>query len=143
MMLFLPPPPLSPVNHTYRRIKVGKIGAQAHTYPYGRTGYFMSIELRYHPLIPNRTCHVNLETLEGDCPIFKDIAFEDISIAGAVSAGNINGFKGDLLQGLRFKNVTFVEEPKSGWTCGYTDLASFSAVNVKPPLHCSSSGKSH
>jgi hypothetical protein len=30
------------VNHTYRRIKVGKIGANAHTAPYGRTGYFMS-----------------------------------------------------------------------------------------------------
>eukprot|EP01044_Picomonas_judraskeda_P035383 COSAG03_NODE_15111_length_440_cov_174.982405_1_plen_70_part_01 len=52
------------------------------------------IELRYHPLIPNRTCHVNLESLEGDCPIFKDITFEDISIAGATKAGDISGFQG-------------------------------------------------
>ena len=126
------------VNHTYRRIKVGKIGERAHTAPHGLTGYFMSIELRYHPLIPNRTCHVNLGTLEGTCPIFKDVAFEDISIGGAHKAGDISGFKGDLLQGLSFKNVSFAEKPTVDWNCGYTDLASFSAVDVRPPLTCSS-----
>lgn len=81
---------------------------------------------------------MNIDTLEGDCPIFKDIAFEDISIGGAVRAGDINGFEGDLLRGLSFKNVSFMERPQVDWTCGYTDLASFSAVNVKPPLICSS-----
>jgi hypothetical protein len=86
----------------------------------------------------NRTCHVNVPALEGDCPIFKDITFEDIAIAGAVRTGDINGFKGDLLQGLTFKNVSFAEKPKGDWTCGYTDLASFSAVDVNPPLTCSS-----
>lgn len=123
------------VNHTYRRLKVGKM---APTWQQKHGGFFISVELRYHALIPNWTCHVNVETLEGDCPIFKDITFEDIAIAGAVRAGDINGFKGDLLQGLSFKNVTFVEKPEQDWTCGYTDLASFSAVDVKPPLRCSS-----
>ena len=105
----------------------------------GRTGYFISIELRYHPLIPNRTCHVNLETLEGDCPIFKDIRFEDITVANATRAGDINGFLGDPLYGLAFNNVTFADLASGGgWQCGYTDLASFSAVDVRPPLTCSS-----
>ena len=128
------------VNHTYRRIRVGKLGATAHTAPHRGTGFFISIELRYHPLIPNRTCHVNVETLEGDCPIFKDIAFEDITVAGATRAGDINGFVGDPLRGLTFKNVSFLSElPSSrGWNCGYTDLASFSAVNVQPQLTCHS-----
>ena len=123
------------VNHTYRRLKVGKM---APTWQQPRAGFFISIELRYHPLIPNRSCHVNLETLEGDCPIFKDITFEDIAVAGAMRAGDINGFKGDLLKGLSFKNVTFAKKPVGGWSCGYTDLASFSAVDVAPPLSCRS-----
>ena len=41
------------VNHTYRRIKVGKIAANTYQQPHG--GYFLSIQLRYHPLIANRT----------------------------------------------------------------------------------------
>jgi hypothetical protein len=90
----------------------------------------MSIELRYHPLIPNRTCHTF------DCPLFKDIVFEDMVITGAARAGDINGFDGDLLQGLKFKNVTFVRPPKRGWTCGYVDLASFDAAGMDPPLPC-------
>jgi hypothetical protein len=126
------------VNHTYRRIKVGKLGATAHTAPHGHTGYFISVELRYHPLIPNRTCHVNMETLEGDCPIFQDIAFQDISVAGAASAGSIAGFEGDLLRGLTFSNVTFAPRPKQAWSCGYVDLSSFAARNVQPPLSCKS-----
>jgi len=92
----------------------------------------MSIELRYHPLIPNRTCNT------WDCPLFKDITFEDITVTGAARAGDINGFKGDLLQRLTFRNVTFKEAPKEGWTCGYVDPTSFVAVNVNPPLTCSS-----
>ena len=57
-------------------------------------------------------------------------------------AGDINGFKGDLLEGLNFKNVSFATKPASGWSCGYTDLASFSAVDVVPPLICSSGDSS-
>ena len=90
----------------------------------------MSVELRYHPLIPNRTC------LPWDCPLFSNVRFEDISIAGAARAGDINGFKGDLLQGLSFKNVTFKELPAGGWSCGYVNLTTFSAVDVTPPLKC-------
>lgn len=109
----------------------------APTWQQPHAGFFISIELRYHPLIPNRTCDVNVPALEGDCPIFKDISFEDIVIAGAVRAGDINGFKGDLLRGLTFRNVSFTEKPKGDWTCGYTDLTSFSAIDVSPPLTCS------
>lgn len=116
-------------NHTYRRIRVGNI--QSNSYQQPHAGYFMSIELRYHPLIPNRTCQ------SWNCPVFEDISFEDIAITGAERAGDINGFKGDLLQGLRFKNVTFQTKPKHGWTCGYVNLTSFEATSVEPPLACS------
>lgn len=117
-------------NHTFRRIRVGRIAPNDYQQKNG--GYFMSIELRYHPLIPNRTCH------EWNCPRFEDIHFEDIRATGASRAGDINGFKGDLLKGLTFRNVTFAEEPKQGWSCGYVDLDSFSAVDVSPPLSCNS-----
>ena len=81
----------------------------------------MSIALRYHPLIPNRTCHVNLETLEGDCPIFKDIRFEDITVASATTAGDISGFVGDPLHGLAFKNVTLSKAMSAGLTLKVMD----------------------
>jgi hypothetical protein len=115
-------------NHTYKNLKVGKIWSNS--YQQRNAGYFISVELRYHPLIPNRTC------TEYDCPLFKDVRFENISISGAQRAGDINGFKGDLLTGLSFKNVTFKDKPKLGWSCGYTDLRTFSAVDVDPPLTC-------
>ena len=122
-------------NHTFRRLRVGQIAPNSYQQPHG--GYFMSIELRYHPLIPNRTCHVNLATNQGDCPIFQDVTFEDIVVTGARTAGDINGFKGDLLKGLTFRNLTFKETPKQGWSCGYVDQATFSATAVNPPLSCS------
>ena len=56
-------------NHTFRRIRVGNI--QPNSYQQEGGGYFISIELRYHPLIPNRTCHVNRAADQGDCPIFQ------------------------------------------------------------------------
>ena len=113
------------------------LGAQCKTHTRRcRAVDFLSIELRYHPLIPNRTCHVNVATNEGDCPIFEDIRFEDIVVTGAVRAGDIAGFKGDLLRGLTFKNLTFRTKPKTGWSCGYVDMDSFSAVGVAPPLKC-------
>jgi hypothetical protein len=115
-------------NHTYRRIRVGDI--QPNSYQQKNGGYFISIELRYHPLIPNRTCEW------WNCPLFEDIRFEDIAATGAVRAGDINGFKGDLLKGLHFKNVTIGGKPKS-WTCGHVDLETFSAVDITPPLKCS------
>eukprot|EP00038_Savillea_parva_P030910 m.81295 g.81295 ORF g.81295 m.81295 type:complete len:458 (+) comp9402_c1_seq1:109-1482(+) len=117
-------------NHTYRRIRVGRIAPNSYQQPNG--GYFMSIELRYHPLIPNRTC------TPWDCPLFDGVHFEDIVATGAARAGDINGFKGDLLNGLTFKNVTFKETPKLGWSCGYVNLDTFSAQDVQPPLTCSS-----
>ena len=123
------------VNHTWRRLRVGRIAPNDYQQKNG--GYFMSIELRYHPLLPNRTCHVNREALAGDCPIFSNVSFEDIAVTGAARAGDLNGFDGDLLHGLSFRNVTFKEAPKQGWTCGYTDLASFSQVAVDPPITCS------
>ena len=91
---------------------------------------YSNISPRYHPLIPNRTCN------HWDCPLFQNIHFEDIAITGAVRAGDINGFKGDLLQGLTFKNVTFEKVPKEGWKCGYVDLDTFKAEDVVPPLKC-------
>ena len=115
-------------NHTYRRIKVGRLAPNTYQQPGG--GFFLSIELRYHPLIPNRTCAA------WDCPLFEDVTFQDIRATGAVRAGDIAGFRGDLLRGLRFDNVTFAERPKQGWQCGYVDLASFSATGVDPPLRC-------
>ena len=123
------------VNHTFRRIRVGKIAANTYQQPHG--GYFLSIQLRYHPLIPNRTCSINRATGEGNCPIFKDISFEDISIKGADCAGNIAGFKGDLIEGLTFRNVTFDTPPKDGWRCGYVDPKTFSSGGMTPALQCS------
>jgi hypothetical protein len=120
------------VNHTYRRIKVGNIQPNDYQQPDG--GYFISIELRYHPLIPNRTCHVNRETMEGDCPIFENVTFEDISATGAARAGSIAGFDGDLLTGLTFRNVS-VPTTKS-WDCGFVDVASLTMFDVSPPLKC-------
>ena len=94
----------------------------------------MSIELRYHPLIPNRTCET------WNCPTFHDITFEDISVFSAQRAGDINGFLGDPLHGLTFRNVTFQNLPEHGWTCGYVDLDSFTQVDVSPPLKCRRGG---
>jgi hypothetical protein len=68
-------------NHTYRRIKVGNI--QPNSYQQRNGGYFMSIELRYHPLIANRTCK------SWDCPTFKDIHFEDMVITGTFSSSTL------------------------------------------------------
>ena len=116
-------------NHTYRRLRIGNI--QPNPYQQPHAGYFMSIELRYHPLIPNRTCQ------PWDCPTFRNISFEDIRITGARRAGDISGFKGDLLDGLRFRNVSFATPPQTGWSCGYVNLASFEATDVEPPLTCS------
>ena len=150
------------INHTYRRIQVGKIAPNAYQQvrssfllfalffvahiftlysfvsPQPHAGYFISIELRYHPLIPNRTCSVNYAARSGDCPIFSNVTFEDISIAGAARAGDINGFKGDLLRGLTFRNVTFATPPAVGWSCGYVDVATFAASGMAAlPLKCS------
>ena len=116
-------------NHTYRRLRVGNIQPNSYQQPGG--GYFMSIELRYHPLIPNRTCQ------RWDCPRFSDVTFEDIRITGAARAGDIAGFDGDLLEKLTFKNVTFVNPPPRSWSCGYVDTSSFVATGVTPPLQCS------
>ena len=58
-------------------------------------------------------------------------------VLGAVRAGDINGFKGDLLQGLSFRNVSFQTPPKHGWSCGYVDAATFIAEDVVPKLTCS------
>ena len=55
----------------------------------------------------------------------------------AARAGDINGFKGDLLDGLVFRNLTFEETPKGLWSCGYVNLTSFVAEDVTPPLSCS------
>ena len=91
----------------------------------------MSIELRYHPLIPNRTCQ------RWNCPHLANITFEDIRVTGAARAGDIHGFRGDLLENLRFKNVSFARLPHAGWTCGYVDLSTFVAEGVSPTLNCS------
>jgi len=91
----------------------------------------MSIELRYHPLIPNRTCH------PWDCPSFEGVAFEDIRVTAAARAGDIAGFRGDLLRRLSFRNISFAQAPRTGWSCGYVDLASFEAHGVQPRLECS------
>jgi len=122
------------VNHTFRRLRVGNI--RHNSYQQRNGGYFMQIALRYHPLIPNRTCS------SWNCPAFQNISFEDIVITGAESAGGIYGFKGDLLQGLRFRNVTFVNKPKRGWDCGYVNLTNFEATGVDPPLKCSEGARS-
>jgi len=115
-------------HHTYRRLRIGNI--QPNSYQQPHAGYFMSIELRYHPLIPNRTC------TSWDCPLFRNVTFEDIRITGAARAGDINGFLGDQLEQLTFRNVTFQQTPARGWTCGYVDLDSFVAKDVSPPLEC-------
>jgi hypothetical protein len=118
------------VNHTFRRLRVGNI--QPNTYQQPHAGYFMSIELRYHPLLPNRTCH------DWDCPRLRDVSFEDIRITGAARAGDLSGLKGDLLQGLTFSNVSFATLPPVGWSCSYVNLSSFKSTGVSPPLSCSS-----
>eukprot|EP00037_Helgoeca_nana_P007503 m.68334 g.68334 ORF g.68334 m.68334 type:complete len:112 (-) comp18306_c0_seq4:73-408(-) len=103
-----------------------------HTHQSAAFSNTTSIELKYHPLIPNRTC------TQWDCPQFDGVHFEDIVITSAERAGDINGFAGDLLNGLTFKNVTFKEKPKLGWSCGYVNPDTFSAVQVDPPLSCAS-----
>ena len=95
---------VSPLHRSRISLQVGNIQPNNYQQPHG--GYFMSIELRYHPLIPNRTCE------SWDCPAFEDITFEDVRATGAARAGDINGFKGDLLRGLRFRNVSFATPPK-------------------------------
>ena len=85
-------------NHTWRRLQVGEIRPNSYQQPGG--GYFMSIELRYHPLIPNRTCH------PWDCPAFENVSFEDIAISGARRAGDIAGFAGDPLRGWMWWQAT-------------------------------------
>ena len=122
-------------NHTWRRLKVGNI--QSNTYQQPNAGYFMSIELRYHPLSPKTHCgHGTI------CPRFEGVVFEDITIRGAQRAGDINGFEHDPLYGLTFRNVTFETAPKQGWTCGYVDLDTFSATDVSPMLKCAA-GPAH
>jgi hypothetical protein len=49
----------------------------------------------------------------------QDITFKDIIATGAARCGDIAGFKGDLLTGLTFDNVTFKTTPKKSWNCGY------------------------
>jgi len=116
-------------NHTWRRLRIGNITSNNYQQP--NAGYFISIELRYHPLIPNRTCET------WNCPTFQDVTFENISIYAAQRAGDINGFLGDSLRGLTFRNVTFENLPsESDWSCGYVDLSTFSAIDVFPPLTC-------
>ena len=79
-------------NHSFRRIRIGNIQPNSYQQPTG--GFVLEIRLRYHPVIPNRTCHT------WDCPAFRDISFEDIIITGAQRAGDISGLDGDLLEGL-------------------------------------------
>ena len=121
-------------NHTWKRLRVGNIAPNSYQQPNG--GYFISIELRYHPLIPNRTCHP-----PWDCPIFEDVSFEDIVVTRTKRAGDINGFYGNLLRGLRFKNVT-IDRWETGWSCGYVNLTTFEAESVIPELRCND-GPSH
>jgi hypothetical protein len=122
------PGPMS--NHTWRRLRVGKIWSNPYQQP--DAGYFMSIELLYHPLIPHRACE------SWNCPTFENISFVDISIAAAQRAGGIHGLPGDPLRGLVFRNVTFETLPKIGWNCGFVDIATFEAEGVVPPLQCKS-----
>ena len=86
-------------------------------------------------MIPNRSCQVNLAKETGDCPIFKNVAFEDIRVAGANRCGDLDGFKGALLQGLTFRNVTFATPPPVGWSCGYVETGSMSAVDEDKPRY--------
>ena len=120
-------------NHTWRNLRVGRIAPNDYQQPHA--GYFMSIELRYHPLIPNRTCQ------SWNCPAFEGVRFGNISVISAGQAGDINVFKGDLLEGLVFKNVTFQETPKQSWSCGFVNLTTFVAEDVVPPLSCVSDGR--
>ena len=69
------------------------------------------------------------------CPLFQNVTFEDITIQGALQAGIIHGEPNDLLKGLRFHNITFVEKPTRGWHCQYV-ADDFIATNVSPMLKC-------
>ena len=62
------------------------------------------------------------------------------SVFAAQRAGDINGFLGDPLHGLTFRNVTFENLPEKEWSCGYVDLDTFTQVDVVPPLKCSRDG---
>ena len=124
------------VNHTWRRLRVGDIRPNPYQQPHA--GYFMSVEMRYHPLLPNRTCRGSWE-----CPLFENVSFEDISITGARRAGDLAGLPGDPLRGLRFRNVSFRHLPPQGWHCSHVDLKSFVAEDVSPPLHCTGDDEVH
>ena len=78
-------------------------------------------------------------------PIFRNVTFEDISVASASVAGEIAGFPDDCLEGLTLKNVT-VSEGNATWLCDKVDLESLTISDVFPPVTCGgcdSEGSAH
>eukprot|EP01045_Picozoa_sp_COSAG04_P022493 COSAG04_NODE_2552_length_3948_cov_3.468433_5_plen_205_part_01 len=109
------------INHTFRRIRIGKIAPDSWRYTTGGTAFIIG---------PWRGAadagagsSLGLPSPHGPhpcpplCPEFRNVSFQDIEIAGAVTAGHIEGFPNNLLHGLSFQNVTFKTPPERGWDC--------------------------
>eukprot|EP00945_MAST-04E_sp_MAST-4E-sp1_P006216 g6216.t1 len=93
------------VNHTFRRLSVGKIAPNSYQQPDGGTAFIITLDYGKKRRDPPPPCPTM-------CPLFQDIHFEDITVLGAAKPGFISGEPNDFLKGLHFKNVSFVEKPK-------------------------------
>ena len=100
------------VNHTFRRLSVGKIAPNSYQQPDGGTAFIITLDYGKKRRDPPPPCPTM-------CPLFQDIHFEDITVLGAAKPGFISGEPNDFLKGLHFKNVSFVEKPKKDWFCRY------------------------
>eukprot|EP00943_MAST-04B_sp_MAST-4B-sp1_P004327 g4327.t1 len=116
------------VNHTFRRLRLGKIAPNNYQQPKGGTAIIITLDYGETPRNPPPPCPTM-------CPLFQNVTLEDIVILGAVHAGVIHGVSNDFLKGLKFRNVTFIEKPKHGWDCQYV-ADDFISENVSPPLKC-------
>ena len=116
------------INHTFRRLKFGKIAPNNYQQPDGGQAFIITLDYGEKKRNPPPACPTM-------CPLFQNITFEDITIQGALQAGIIHGEPNDLLKGLRFHNITFVEKPTRGWHCQYV-ADDFIATNVSPMLKC-------
>ena len=122
-------------NITIRRIEMGHLGATPWMFPKA-PGSAVMVSLAYGEAPdPNRSGK----------PIFRNVTFEDISVASAGVAGQIVGFPENCLEGLTLKNIT-VSGGNATWLCDKVDLDSLVISDVFPPVTCGgcdSGGSAH
>ncbi|KAL3912045.1 MAG: hypothetical protein SGARI_001351 [Bacillariaceae sp.] len=118
-------------NITIRRIAIGKIGPTPWMYP-DKKGTAIIVGLTYmsdnkHPPPDNRS----------GSPLFRNVTFEDITIASAGLAGDFRGLPEDCLQGLTLRNISVLDDGgNNGWHCSNVDTDSLVVQDVSPAIHC-------